>query len=674
MGERNTPHSNHFMNLGADQWSQAYIYPEPCMMYGSFTSFPHPNVNTTVPAPGSLGNFYAPHLPGHQEGALIYGMPPANGIQQWHHLTNVGAAFAPPSNYFYPYVAAPAALRTSPVPANHGLRDRLPVSGTQGSIGNNADNLGRNDPRMDSTRGSSKQKNVAGNSGNLQHHSALAEPSTSAAPIITTANESDVSTNDSVSREHGGSDSVPLLENGTTSATMDLPVPENHGLCDGLPVSGTTDDAVSCEHGESDSAPLLENGTASATMDSPVLANHGLHDGLPVSGTTDDSVSHEHGGSDSAPLLENGAASATMDSPVLANHGLRDGLPVSGTTDDSVSREHGGSGSAPFLENGIQRSGSRFASGPDTVLQNNNHHLLQGNYVGQAYQFPGNPWLNMPFNSSGSAAQSWAWSQAAPLTHPPIGAGGYVIGAGNMAMRGYQVPSSNGGLTGFMYPPIPQGPPQYHPHLSPNMHTMAGHTMSSNPQMTASPGRQLQLSSSNMGPLLPSGFRMYRPHQREFMMRGTNASHHNLRNGVSMLGVPRFRGVGVVDQHRDMRLDVDRMTYEELLALGERIGNVTIGLSEDIIVANLKTKIFLSTETPSPLENVASDQDQKTVCVICQTDYKDGEKIGILNCGHEYHEECVKKWLGVKNSCAICKSAALSTEKKDEEVVTTGGD
>lgn len=52
--------------------------------------------------------------------------------------------------------------------------------------------------------------------------------------------------------------------------------------------------------------------------------------------------------------------------------------------------------------------------------------------------------------------------------------------------------------------------------------------------------------------------------------------------------------------------------------MGERIGNVTLGLSEDIIAANLKTRIFLSTETPTPLENVASDEDQKTVCVICQ--------------------------------------------------------
>ncbi|KAJ4848596.1 hypothetical protein Tsubulata_020265 [Turnera subulata] len=33
----------------------------------------------------------------------------------------------------------------------------------------------------------------------------------------------------------------------------------------------------------------------------------------------------------------------------------------------------------------------------------------------------------------------------------------------------------------------------------------------------------------------------------------------------------------VFDQYRDMRLDVDRMSYEELLALGDRIGNVNTG-------------------------------------------------------------------------------------------------
>ncbi|GMI78496.1 MED25 BINDING RING-H2 PROTEIN 2 [Hibiscus trionum] len=42
------------------------------------------------------------------------------------------------------------------------------------------------------------------------------------------------------------------------------------------------------------------------------------------------------------------------------------------------------------------------------------------------------------------------------------------------------------------------------------------------------------------------------------------------------------------DRHRDMRLDVDNMSYEELLALEERIGNVSTGLSEEIILNRLK--------------------------------------------------------------------------------------
>ncbi|KAL7250422.1 hypothetical protein ACSBR1_012434 [Camellia fascicularis] len=47
------------------------------------------------------------------------------------------------------------------------------------------------------------------------------------------------------------------------------------------------------------------------------------------------------------------------------------------------------------------------------------------------------------------------------------------------------------------------------------------------------------------------------------------------------------------DQYGNMRLDVDDMSYEELLALGERIGNVNTGLSEDMISKCLReTKIY----------------------------------------------------------------------------------
>ncbi|KAG8641226.1 hypothetical protein MANES_13G122800v8 [Manihot esculenta] len=64
------------------------------------------------------------------------------------------------------------------------------------------------------------------------------------------------------------------------------------------------------------------------------------------------------------------------------------------------------------------------------------------------------------------------------------------------------------------------------------------------------------------------------------------------------------------DLHEDMRLDVDNMSYEELLALGERIGNVSTGLSEDVFQAHIKRKMYEAAVVESPLE--------EEPCCICQ--------------------------------------------------------
>ncbi|KAF3442855.1 hypothetical protein FNV43_RR16773 [Rhamnella rubrinervis] len=109
------------------------------------------------------------------------------------------------------------------------------------------------------------------------------------------------------------------------------------------------------------------------------------------------------------------------------------------------------------------------------------------------------------------------------------------------------------------------------------------------------------------------------------------------------------------DQHRDMRLDIDNMSYEELLALGERIGNVNTGLSEDLIAKCLTETIYCS-----------SDQIQEEgSCVICLEEYNNMDDVGALKtCGHDYHVNCIKKWLSMKNSCPICKGSVLSDKMK----------
>ncbi|KAL8492033.1 hypothetical protein ACS0TY_023589 [Phlomoides rotata] len=103
-----------------------------------------------------------------------------------------------------------------------------------------------------------------------------------------------------------------------------------------------------------------------------------------------------------------------------------------------------------------------------------------------------------------------------------------------------------------------------------------------------------------------------------------------------------------IDRHRDMRMDVDNMSYEELLALEERIGDVCTGLNEETIIKLLKQyKYHSKNEGEEP-------------CSICREEYSDGEDMGILDCCHDFHKDCIKQWLMHKNLCPICKKTGLT--------------
>ncbi|XP_010519597.1 PREDICTED: E3 ubiquitin-protein ligase MBR1-like [Tarenaya hassleriana] len=114
------------------------------------------------------------------------------------------------------------------------------------------------------------------------------------------------------------------------------------------------------------------------------------------------------------------------------------------------------------------------------------------------------------------------------------------------------------------------------------------------------------------------------------------------------------------DQHRDMRLDIDNMSYEELLALEERMGTVSTALSEEALSRSLKTSVFKSTDETygSCLDDDDDDDDVK--CSICQEEYVGGEELGSLKCQHKYHASCIQQWLRMKNWCPICKTSAES--------------
>ncbi|KAK8995706.1 hypothetical protein V6N11_075966 [Hibiscus sabdariffa] len=103
--------------------------------------------------------------------------------------------------------------------------------------------------------------------------------------------------------------------------------------------------------------------------------------------------------------------------------------------------------------------------------------------------------------------------------------------------------------------------------------------------------------------------------------------------------------------HDDMPLYFDNMSFEGLLDVGEPIGSSGTGLRVATIRANLRRRRFL------PITAQPTAEAEK--CCICQ-DYANGEELGKLDCGHDFHFNCIKRWLRRKNLCPICKKIALA--------------
>nr|XP_027075788.1 E3 ubiquitin-protein ligase Praja-2-like [Coffea arabica] len=67
------------------------------------------------------------------------------------------------------------------------------------------------------------------------------------------------------------------------------------------------------------------------------------------------------------------------------------------------------------------------------------------------------------------------------------------------------------------------------------------------------------------------------------------------------------------------------------------------GLPEATISEHLKIRNY----------QTLADQEPE-ICVVCQCEYENGETIGTLECRHEYHADCIKRWLMKKNVCPLC--------------------
>ncbi|XP_020105132.1 E3 ubiquitin ligase BIG BROTHER-like isoform X2 [Ananas comosus] len=103
-------------------------------------------------------------------------------------------------------------------------------------------------------------------------------------------------------------------------------------------------------------------------------------------------------------------------------------------------------------------------------------------------------------------------------------------------------------------------------------------------------------------------------------------------------------------------IDPDNMTYEELLDLGEAVGSQSRGLSQERIsmlpVSKYKCSLF------------SRKKNRRERCVICQMEYKRGDRQMTLPCKHVYHAGCVARWLIINKACPVCFAEVVVEESQ----------
>ncbi|KAF4149756.1 Ring finger domain [Phytophthora infestans] len=92
-------------------------------------------------------------------------------------------------------------------------------------------------------------------------------------------------------------------------------------------------------------------------------------------------------------------------------------------------------------------------------------------------------------------------------------------------------------------------------------------------------------------------------------------------------------------------IDPDNMTYDELLRLGEEVGDVKKERWRQMAVQVLSS-------LPTYRWTHGNGED---TCIICQYSFVPNDRAMTLPCAHVFHEDCVGGWIRENNSCPLCK-------------------
>ncbi|KAG2242644.1 hypothetical protein Bca52824_095509 [Brassica carinata] len=111
---------------------------------------------------------------------------------------------------------------------------------------------------------------------------------------------------------------------------------------------------------------------------------------------------------------------------------------------------------------------------------------------------------------------------------------------------------------------------------------------------------------------------------------------------------------GDIDQNED---DEDYLHTTEYEMLFE--AEISSGLGKPPA-----SKSFIKNLKVSPLtrEDVTENDDDAMCCRVCREEMSVGKEVAELPCRHKYHSECIVPWLGIRNTCPVCRFELPSDE------------